>query len=100
MEKITIYGLDVSAKCYGVYFQKNIGAKWEDARNAFLNEETAMRAGLSIKGPLYPIVVTMPCGKSIAFNNLTEIPMTDMPCPCDNPNHWFVKYNEVNNENN
>ena len=35
------------------------------------------------------INIKMPCGNKIA---LKQLPDNDIPCPCGNSNHWFVKY--------
>lgn len=41
-----------------------------------------------------PFTITSPCGNSITYPDIDDIPMADVPCPCGNPNHWFVKYTE------
>ncbi len=39
-----------------------------------------------------PYTFTMPCGNSITYPDIDEIPMENIPCSCGNLNHWFVKY--------
>jgi len=41
-----------------------------------------------------PFTLTLPCGNSITYPDIDDIPMADIPCPCGNPTHWFVKYEE------
>ena len=34
----------------------------------------------------------MPCGQSVKYESLSDIPKEDTPCPCGNSKHWLVKY--------
>jgi hypothetical protein len=42
----------------------------------------------------YPVIemrIPMPCGNEAYYETLDDIPNKDTPCPCGNPNHWYVK---------
>ena len=39
-----------------------------------------------------PFTITMPCGSSITYPDVDDIPIRDVPCPCGNSTHWLVKY--------
>ncbi len=41
-----------------------------------------------------PFTINMPCGHSITYPDIDDIPMVDVPCPCGNPTHFFVKYKD------
>lgn len=43
----------------------------------------------------WPCRVRMPCGQEIQCDDLDSIPLYDVPCPCGNPTHWFVKWEVV-----
>ncbi|HEY6019121.1 MAG TPA: hypothetical protein VIY48_04250 [Candidatus Paceibacterota bacterium] len=38
-----------------------------------------------------PFCCEMPCGESVTFPGVNEIPLFRVPCPCGDPTHWFVK---------
>jgi hypothetical protein len=40
----------------------------------------------------FPFSCILPCGSEYAIESTDDLPTTDLPCPCGNPNHWFVKY--------
>ena len=43
--------------------------------------------------PLMPLLkITMPCGESVVYRSLEEIPSISTLCPCGNPKHWLIKY--------
>ena len=43
--------------------------------------------------PLLPLLkINMPCGKSVVYRSLEQIPEHSVLCPCGNPNHWLIKY--------
>lgn len=39
-----------------------------------------------------PYTIMMPCGDSITYPDIDDIPMKDVPCSCGDPTHWFVKF--------
>jgi len=39
-----------------------------------------------------PHKTIMPCGYEYTILNIVDLPKSDMPCSCGNPEHWFVKY--------
>jgi hypothetical protein len=41
-----------------------------------------------------PFEYRMPCGWSYRLKAIEDLPKEDLPCPCGNPEHWFVKYTE------
>lgn len=42
---------------------------------------------------LLPMRIIMPCGAAMLIQRRSDIPLDDTPCPCGNPNHWFVRWN-------
>ena len=41
-----------------------------------------------------PLEIQMPCGQKLVFKSveeITKLPIKDVPCPCGDPNHWLVK---------
>ena len=56
------------------------------------------KEGMVYFNPLLPLVkVTLPCGHSIVYRSLSEIPEESVPCSCGNPNHWFIFYEKGGN---
>lgn len=41
-----------------------------------------------------PFVHRMPCGEIYALDRIDDLPQDDLPCPCGDKSHWFVKYME------
>ncbi len=56
---------------------------WKRAIRDFTREELS---------PLFPFDFKMPCGFLGKYQSLDEVPLEDVPCPCGNPQHWFVRY--------
>jgi hypothetical protein len=64
----------------------------------------AMRCAVLIKAPseeffieavkalTLPFSCILPCGNEYSVESIDDLPKADLPCPCGNPNHWFVKY--------
>lgn len=42
----------------------------------------------------WPVIVRMPCGNSQRFDDFVCLPNEDIPCPCGNPNHYIVKFED------
>ncbi len=40
----------------------------------------------------FPLRTELPCGNVAEYQTLDDVPMTDVPCPCGDPAHWFVRY--------
>lgn len=40
-------------------------------------------------------VYLKPCGGSATYRTVDDIPLVDVPCPCGDPNHWLIKYQET-----
>ena len=34
------------------------------------------------------------CGSLVDFPTEADVPETSVPCPCGNPKHWIIKYEE------
>ena len=42
----------------------------------------------------YPVInleIIAPCGNTVTYKTLDDIPDHDVPCLCGNPDHWFIK---------
>lgn len=35
------------------------------------------------------------CGTEVEYNSPDEMPTADLPCPCGNPRHWLIKWQEA-----
>ena len=46
------------------------------------------------------VTLTMPCGNSITYPDVEDIPMEDIPCSCGDLTHWFVKYDDLQEDRN
>lgn len=57
----------------------------------------AQRRGLDISSPDFVLlgVSLKSCGGSATYRTVDDIPLVDVPCPCGDPNHWLIKYQEV-----
>lgn len=40
------------------------------------------------------VEINMPCGQKITYEKSSDIPWESVPCPCGNPKHWVIKYEE------
>ena len=44
----------------------------------------------------FPIITfTLPCGGRASYHDIDDIPLVDVPCPCENPRHWLIKYEDI-----
>ena len=43
----------------------------------------------------YPYLIIMPCGYKLEYKNFDDIPEEDVSCPCGNPNHWLIRYEDT-----
>ena len=41
-----------------------------------------------------PFVHKMPCKEIYVIEAIEDLPKEDLPCPCGDKTHWFVKYTE------
>ena len=60
----------------------------------------AMAAACAEEGIEMPddpaLVVGMPdCGGSAVYDTVNDIPLVDVPCPCGDPRHWLIKYEDI-----
>jgi hypothetical protein len=58
-----------------------------------INVEIGTVTGLLLQFTV-PLTITMPCGHSRTFEHIGEIKQS-RPCTCGNPDHWFVKWEEI-----
>lgn len=42
-----------------------------------------------------PFTIGLPCGETITCKTLEDIPLEDLPCPCGDPNHWLVRWETI-----
>ncbi len=74
----------------GLQFRKEGDVSWAAIR-PMMEAELLIRAKEG--DPL--VDIEMPCGQRLIYWKLEEIPFFDTPCPCGDPRHWLVKYEEV-----
>ena len=80
-------------KVVGLYFQRSKGidaAEYRKELKKQIEEFVYQEDNVNFDEPF--IKLTMPCGKSLSYQNFEDIPQVDTPCPCGNPKHWLVKY--------
>jgi hypothetical protein len=46
----------------------------------------------------FPIHIEMPCGNVFKQESNLNFPIENVPCPCGNENHWFVKHERMEKE--
>lgn len=41
--------------------------------------------------------ITLPCGASRTFtpNDINRLPVEDIPCPCGDPDHFFIRFSDL-----
>lgn len=39
--------------------------------------------------------ITMSCGNSVSYQTFDDIPEVDVPCPCGDKSHWFIRYMDL-----
>ena len=44
--------------------------------------------------PMVELVIQMSCGHQVTYKTKDDIPDTDVPCPCGDPTHWFIRYQD------
>ena len=49
----------------------------------------------NVDNGLVPVKITLPCGGHATYNARADIPLVDVPCPCGDPRHWLIKYEDV-----
>ena len=47
-----------------------------------------------------PYTIKMPCGIVAEYKTWDDIPQKDTPCPCGNPKHWLIRFEEFDNRGN
>jgi len=53
---------------------------------------SAFHAGTEIAVLLIAInKITLSCGNTFDMRDYIGKPLVNVPCPCGNPNHWFIK---------
>ncbi len=45
-----------------------------------------------------PFKYKMPCGHTYELTDIDDLPAGDLPCPCGDPEHWFVKYEKAGSD--
>jgi len=40
------------------------------------------------------LVTTPECGSTMRLRDLADLPLVDRICPCGNPEHWLIKYDD------
>ena len=41
------------------------------------------------------LVIELDCGNAVDYKTFDDIPNEDVPCPCGNPKHWFIRYMDL-----
>lgn len=59
-------------------------------KKAILDEMKRQGKKMSPSAPF--ITITMPCGQEIKYKTWEDIPDEDVPCPCGDKKHFFVRH--------
>jgi len=65
-----------------------------DALDKMIAEATEQ--GIIVVGPYLRIIA--PCGHEFTIQTADDVPYESLPCTCGNPQHWFIKYEELYQE--
>lgn len=50
--------------------------------------------GIYVNGNVPALVLEAPCGHRVEYRDFADVPREDVPCPCGDPNHWIIKYED------
>ena len=97
-EPVQVAVEESEAVCTGVLFQL-LGPRTDE----YTDEELwGMVKQTAIEKMEFPHAVVMPCcGKGFPFEDsaiILGLPIEDIPCPCGNPNHYLVKFEDNREE--
>jgi len=85
------------AICVGILFQKSKDITWEQVMEE-VKAETIRQWKEQVRQdiPDAPAIeITMPCSNRATYKTFEDIPLQDVPCPCGDPTHWLVQYQEI-----
>ena len=62
-----------------------------------LEREALSQAGIPSleKTGLFMLRAVLPCGNAIMFKRASDVPRSNVPCPCGDPMHYLVAYVKV-----
>lgn len=43
----------------------------------------------------FPFTIEMPCGETITYETLKDVPLTNVACPCGDPKHRSVRWEGI-----
>ena len=92
MSEITITQ-EAVGQAIGLLFQFDKRVPFDEARKCLKEDLARMAKEIrkTVEGAPF-LHISMPCGESVSYQEYEDIPMTDIPCTCGNPKHWFIKY--------
>ena len=59
--------------------------------------ESSKAQGLDVDSPNYTLLsvgLTDHGENHVSYRTADDIPLVDVPCPCGDPNHWLIRYEE------
>lgn len=80
----------------GLLFQGPKG-QWEQMVTEWAEDilQRSEEAGIDVEADNYIMfAITMPCGESVSFRTLDDVPRVTVPCPCGEPGRYLVRYSE------
>ena len=81
----------VEGEAYGVYVTYQKGQSVQRLLlEAILQQAVELKCEQS-----WPFTVTMPCGEVFTISGPDDIPTENVECPCGNPKHHMVTFEEV-----
>jgi len=76
----------------GILFCVPTGTSRKDHVRVWGSRIKALALELGL-GPL--LAIEGPCGHSVVYDTVDDVPLTDAPCTCGNDRCWFIKYEEA-----
>lgn len=58
----------------------------------YFSSDTREGLAQAKQAALLPFSFTLPCGNTYSVDSVEQLPQDNLPCPCGDPKHWFVRY--------
>ena len=96
MDVVSDIDIDKASRMVGVLLTPKSGATREQARQALADiiikeigaDWSQEHPGSSL------LLIKLSCGGSASYQVAEDIPLVDVPCPCGDPTHWLLRYEE------
>ena len=86
----------------GAYAPPLIGARFDcqgRSRVEMIRELIGLASGISSDNSKPLLEISWPCGGYAIYHAAGDVPLVDVPCQCGNPDHWLIKWEGEDDEN-